>query len=236
VSVPREGGIEVLLTIDNVLTPDELAGIRSLLARSQWADGAITAGTQAATVKHNEQLPEDATHLPPLRRIVLEALSRSALFFTAALPLKVLPPFFNRYAGSSNHYGEHVDNAMRRAGDGSHVRADVSATLFLSDPADYDGGVLTIDDTFGRHGVKLAAGSLVVYPSSSVHEVTPVTRGERIACFMFIQSMVRDPLARRLLFDMDMALLELRQQLGESAPVVKLTGVYHNLLRRWADN
>ena len=225
----------MLLAIDAVLTPDELAEIRSLISRSPWADGQLTAGSQAATVKHNQQLPEDAQHLPALRRIVLEALNRNALFFTAALPLKVLPPFFNRYAGAANHYGEHVDSAMRRTGDGGYVRADVSATLFLSDPDDYDGGVLTISDTFGQHGVKLAAGSLVVYPSSSLHEVSPVTRGERNACFVFIQSMVRDPLQRRLLFDMDIALLELRQQVGETAPIVKLTGVYHNLLRRWAE-
>lgn len=226
----------MLLTIDDVLAPGELAEVRALIARSQWADGLLTAGSQAATVKHNQQLPEEAPQLPELRRIVMAALNRNALFFTGALPLKVLPPFFNRYAGASNHYGEHVDGAMRRSGDGGYVRADVSATLFLSDPGDYDGGVLTISDTFGRHGVKLAAGSLVVYPSSSLHEVTPVTRGERLACFMFIQSMVRDPLQRRVLFDMDMALLELRQQVGETAPVVRLTGVYHNLLRRWAES
>ncbi len=225
----------MLLTIDNVLTAGELARARALIADSRWADGNLTAGTQAATVKRNEQLPEDAPHLPALRRLVLDALGRNPMFFTAALPLKVLPPFFNRYAGDSNTYGEHVDNAMRRSGDG-YVRADVSATLFLSDPDDYDGGVLTISDTFGRHGVKLAAGSLVVYPSASVHEVTPVTRGARVACFMFIQSMVRDPLKRRLLFDMDMALLQLRQQLGEAPPVVTLTGTYHNLLRQWADS
>lgn len=225
----------MLLTIDNVLTPDELTRARALIAESRWADGNLTAGTQAAQVKRNEQLPDDAPHLPALRRLVLDALGRNALFFSGALPLKVLPPFFNRYGGASNAYGEHVDNAMRRSGEG-YVRADVSATLFLSEPDDYDGGVLTISDTFGRHGVKLAAGSLVLYPSASVHEVTPVTRGERVACFMFIQSMVRDPLQRRLLFDLDMALLELRQQLGEMAPVVKLTGVYHNLLRQWADS
>lgn len=228
----------MLLTIDNVLTADELARARALIADSHWADGNLTAGTQAATVKRNQQLPEDAPHLPALRALVLDALGRNALFFTAALPLKVLPPFFNRYAGDSNTYGAHVDNAMRRVpgGDGGYVRADVSATLFLSDPADYDGGELTINDTFGRHSVKLAAGSLVMYPSASVHEVTPVTRGARVSCFMFMQSMVRDPLRRRLLFDMDMALLQLRQQLGETPPVVTLTGTYHNLLRQWADS
>ena len=153
------------------------------------------------------------------------------------MPLRILPPFFNRYAGEHNHYGFHTDNAMRMMPDGSgYVRADVSATLFLSEPEEYEGGVLTIEDTFGRHGVKLKAGSLVVYPSSSIHEVSPVTQGERIACFMFMQSMVRDAGERRLLFDMDMALLQLRQTDGDTDPVVRLTGCYHNLLRRWADS
>jgi len=225
----------MLITIDDVLTPEKLATARNLLAQCAWASGLITAGPQAAQAKNNQQLPEDAEHLPDLRRLVLGALNRSALFFTAALPRKILPPLFNRYGGDSNHYGWHVDNAMRRAPDGGHVRADVSATLFLSDPEEYEGGVLSIEDTFGEHGVKLKAGSLVVYPSSSIHQVTPVTRGERLACFLFIQSMVRDPGQRRLLFDMDMALLDLREQLGESGPVVRLTGSYHNLLRRWAD-
>jgi PKHD-type hydroxylase len=226
----------MLLTLDDVLTPEELVSARDLLQRSHWASGQITAGTQAALAKNNQQLPEAAEHLPALRRLVLGALQRNALFFTAALPLKILPPFFNRYGDDANHYGWHTDNAMRRAADGGYVRADVSATLFLNDPEDYEGGVLTIEDTFGEHGVKLRAGSLVLYPSSSIHQVSAVTRGERLACFMFIQSMVRDPGQRRLLFDMDMALLELREQLGESAPVVRLTGTYHNLLRRWADS
>ena len=227
----------MLLTIDNVLTRAELATARELLAASRWASGQITAGAQAAEVKHNRQLPEDAPHLPALRRLVLGALSRNPLFFSAALPLKILPPFFNAYGGDANHYGLHTDNAMRAHPDGSgYVRADVSATLFLSEPGDYEGGVLTIEDTFGKHGVKLQAGSVVVYPSSSIHEVTPVTRGERVACFMFIQSMVRDPGCRRLLFDMDMALVQLRGEVGETEPVVRLTGAYHNLLRRWAES
>ncbi len=227
----------MLVTIDNVLSADELAVARELVHRSRWIDGRVTAGAQAAQVKNNQQLREDCPQLAALRRLVLDALNRSPMFFAAALPLKILPPFFNRYAGSSNTYGLHTDSAMRLVPgvDGSYLRSDVSATLFLSDPDDYDGGVLTIDDTFGSHGVKLAAGSLVVYPSSSVHAVTPVTRGERIACFMFIQSMVRDPGQRRLLYDMDMALLQLRGQIGETAPVVQLTGTYHNLLRRWAE-
>ncbi len=227
----------MLITIDDVLTPEELAAARAMLAASAWSSGQATAGPQAVQAKDNQQLAEDAEHLPALRQLVLQALNRNALFFTAALPLKILPPFFNRYAGEHNHYGFHTDNAMRAMPDGrGYVRADVSATLFLSEPEDYEGGVLTIEDTFGRHGVKLKAGSLVVYPSSSIHEVSPVTQGERIACFMFMQSMVRDAGERRLLFDMDMALLQLRQAHGDTEPVVRLTGCYHNLLRRWADS
>jgi PKHD-type hydroxylase len=226
----------MLITIPDVLTPDELAAARDLLAISAWRSGHLTAGPQAAHAKNNLQLPDDAAHLPALRQLVLGALNRSPTFFAAALPLKILPPFFNRHAGQANAYGFHVDSAMRLAPDptGSYVRADVSATLFLSDPQAYDGGELTIEDTFGQHAIKLPAGSLVLYPSSSVHAVRPVTRGERLACFMFVQSMVRDAGQRRLLYDMDMALLQLRQDLGETTPVVRLTGTYHNLLRQWA--
>jgi PKHD-type hydroxylase len=226
----------MLLTIDDVLSPEELASVRALLRAAAWDSGQLTAGPQAVQVKNNQQLPEHAPALPELRRRVLDALNRSALFFAAALPLKILPPFFNRYSGASNAYGFHTDNAMRMlpGQGGVYVRSDVSATLFLSEPDDYEGGVLTIEDTFGRHGVKPRAGSLVVYPSSSIHCVTPVTRGERVACFLFLQSMVPDAGKRRLLYDMDMALLQLRQDVGETPAVVQLTGSYHNLLRRWA--
>lgn len=228
----------MLITIDALLNAGELAAARDLISRSRWDSGHATVGIQAAKVKNNRQLAEDAEHLPALRRLVLDALNRSAVFFSAALPLKILPPFFNRYGDAANTYGYHTDNAMRLApdGSGSYVRADVSATLFLSEPEDYEGGVLTIEDTFGTHGIRLRAGSLVLYPSSSVHAVTPVTRGERIACFMFIQSMVRDPGQRRLLYDMDMALLRLRGDVGDTDPVVRLTATYHNLLRQWAEN
>lgn len=228
----------MLVTIENVLSDDELTGVRALIARSAWESGRTTAGPQAATVKNNEQIAAREEHLPALRRIVLDALDRSPLFFSAALPLKILPPLFNRYSGTANTYGFHADCAMHRVPQqqGLYARADVSATLFISDPEDYEGGVLTIEDTFGTHGIKLPAGSMVVYPSSSLHAVSPVTRGARIACFMFMQSMVRDPGKRRLLYDMDMALLELREDLGETAPVTRLTATYHNLLRRWADS
>ena len=222
--------------VPDLLTAEELAEARQLLASAQWVDGKVTAGTQAATVKNNQQLPEGAAEIHALRHLVLSALNRSALFFTSALPSRILPPFFNRYSGETNHYGAHVDNAMRMLPDGGgYVRADVSATLFLSDPDEYEGGELVVEDTFGSHAVKLKAGSLVVYPSSSVHQVMAVTKGQRTACFMFIQSMVRDPGKRRLLYDMDMSLMQLRHSLGETEPVVHLTGVYHNLLRRWAE-
>ncbi len=225
----------MLITIDDVLGPAELNDLRTRLEQSAWAGGELTAGPQAALSKHNRQLAEDAEHLPVLRRVVLGALQRNPLFFTAALPARILPPFFNRYEGDQNYYGNHVDGAMRPLPEGGYLRADVSATLFLSEPEEYEGGLLSIEDTFGNREIKLRAGSMVIYPSSSVHQVTPVTRGRRLACFMFIQSMVRDAGRRRILFDMDMALLQLRQSQGETEPVISLTGVYHNLLRRWAE-
>lgn len=226
----------MLITLPDVLPQESLTEIQSMLANAVWVDGRVTAGTQAAIVKNNQQLVENDPLLQKIRRIVLHALQNDPLFFSAALPRKILPPFVNRYAGQTNTYGFHVDNAMRHMPDGSDfVRADVSATLFLNSPEDYDGGELIIQDVFGEQSVKLSAGSLVVYPSSSVHAVSPVTRGERIACFMFIQSMVRDPAQRRILFDLDMSLVKLRQQLSESAEVVKLTSIYHNLLRQWAE-
>lgn len=228
----------MLITIDNLLSSDELAAARGLLEQAHWRSGLETAGIQAALAKNNQQLAEEAEQLPALRQIVLNALSRNPLFFTAALPLKILPPLFNRYGGDTNSYGFHTDNAMQRIAQqpGRYLRADLSATLFLSDPDQYDGGVLTIEDTFGNHGIKLKAGGLVLYPSSSIHAVSAVTRGERLACFLFIQSMVRDPGKRRLLYEMDMALLTLRNEVEESDAVVRLTGIYHNLLRRWAQS
>ncbi|WP_047516259.1 Fe2+-dependent dioxygenase [Methylophilus sp. Q8] len=225
----------MLLTLPDVLLKEELTTIRGLLKQAQWIDGRNTAGAQAAQVKNNQQLAEQDPLLANIRGIVLQALHRDPLFFSAALPDKILPPFVNRYAGQNNHYGFHVDSAMRSMPDGSaRVRADVSATLFFNDPDEYDGGELVVQDVFGDQRIKLKAGSIVIYPSSSVHAVTPVTRGERLASFMFIQSMVRDAAHRRMLFDMDMALVRLRQQHGETAEVVQLTGIYHNLLRQWA--
>lgn len=226
----------MLITIPNLITPDELTRARALMAQAPWTGGHHTAGPQAAVVKHNRQIEEGAPALTELRLLVLDALHRSAQFFAAALPQAIAPPNFNAYSGSENAYGFHADSALRRLpGTSGYLRADVSATLFLSDPDDYEGGELTIEDSFGRHGIKLPAGSLVVYPSSSIHAVLPVTRGERRACFMFIQSLVRDAGQRRLLYDMDMALLQLRGELGETPPLVALTGTYHNLLRRWGE-
>ncbi len=234
----------MLITLEQILSPQALAQARDLLAAANWESGLSTAGSQAAQAKRNAQVAEAAPQLPALRELVMQALNQSPMFFTAALPLKVLPPFFNRYEGQANTYGFHADCAMRRWPGheapsspyaASYVRADVSATLFLSEPDEYEGGELRIEDTFGTHDVKLPAGSLVLYPSSSIHAVMPVTRGCRLASFMFIQSMVRDAGQRRLLYDMDMALLQLREQVGESEAVVRLTGTYHNLLRQWAE-
>ena len=226
----------VLIVINDVLTAAELAIVRDLLARAHWTHGNITAGTQSAQVKNNQQLPEDSEHLPALRHVILNALNRNAIFFTAALPRRIFPPLFNRYAGATNSFGNHVDNAMRPLPDGSgYLRTDLSATLFLSAPNDYDGGELSIEDTYGNQVIKPAAGSLVLYPSTSIHRVTPVIRGERLACFMWMQSMVRDAGQRRLLYEMDMALLQLRALHGDTDPVVRLTGTYHNLLRTWAE-
>lgn len=225
----------MVVTIDNVLAAEELAAIRDQLLRAEWAAG-ISAGPQALAAKNNQQLPETAACLPELRRTVMRALNRSRLLLTAVLPFKILPPNFNLYAGQTNRYGPHVDSTLRPLPDGSYLRADVSATLFLSNPAEYDGGELSIEDIYGTHRIKLAAGSLVAYPSGSVHEVLPVTRGRRLACYLFIQSLVKDAAQRRHLFDMDVALMALRARYGEAEPeLVRLTGLYNNLLQRWSE-
>ena len=226
----------MLLRVPEVLSPSELARCRAIVEGADWADGKITAGTQSEQVKNNRQLPEGAEASHAARAIVLDALGRSALFITGALPKKTYPPLFNRYDGASNAFGNHIDNSVRTSPiTGAWVRTDLSATLFLSEPAEYDGGELVIEDTFGSQSVKLAAGDLILYPASSVHRVEPVTRGCRLACFFWIESMVRDDAQRRLLFDLDMSILTLRGSVGDTAPVVSLTGCYHNLLRMWAD-
>lgn len=226
----------MLLRVPEVLSPAELAHCRAIVEGADWADGKITAGTQSEQVKNNRQLAEDAEASRAARAIVLDALGRSALFITGALPKKTYPPLFNRYDGASNAFGNHIDNSVRTSPiTGAWVRTDLSATLFLSDPSEYDGGELVIEDTFGSQSVKLAAGDLILYPASSVHRVEPVTRGCRLAAFFWVESMVRDDAQRRLLFDLDMSILTLRQTDGDTPPVVKLTGCYHNLLRMWAD-
>lgn len=226
----------MLLHVPQVLSAPEVARIRALIDAADWSDGRITAGTQSAQVKNNLQLPQACDAARSAREIVLAALGRSALFFTGALPKRIYPPLFNRYEGTTNAFGNHVDNSVRtNAATGEHTRTDVSVTLFLCDPTDYDGGELVIEDTFGSQSVKLPAGDLILYPSSSVHRVEPVTRGRRTASFFWVQSLIRQPERRRLLFDMDLSVIQLRQSVGETDAVVRLTSCYHNLVRMWAE-
>ena len=225
----------MLLHVPDVLSPVQVAEARHLLDAAEWVDGNVTAGHQSARAKDNMQVPEGHPAAQQLGETILKALQRSGLFISAALPLKVFPPLFNRYQGGQA-FGTHVDNAIRQvAGTPHRVRTDLSATLFLSNPDEYDGGELSVEDTYGVHSVKLPAGHMVLYPATSLHHVRPVTRGARVASFFWIQSMVRDDGERALLFDLDSAI----QGLNREAPVhplaVQLTGVYHNLLRRWAD-
>ena len=226
----------MLLRIAQARNPEELAQVRQLIDGAQWSDGRITAGDQSAGMKNNEQLAEDLPAAQQARHIVSVALARNPMFVTGALPKTVYPPLFNRYRGNANAFGDHIDNAVRtHAATARHVRTDISCTLFLSDPASYNGGELVVQDTYGDQRIKFDAGDLVLYPGTSVHRVEPVTRGERVACFFWIESMVRRDDQRRLLYDMDMAILALRQAHGDTAETVRLTGCYHNLLRMWAD-
>jgi len=228
----------MLLHIKQVLDRDELLAARAILARAPWGDGRVTAGVQSAMAKNNQQLDQQGEACKALQPIVLQALNRHMGFFSAALPKRVFPPLFNRYGGAANAFGNHVDNAVRFIPGtlGERVRTDISCTLFLAEPQDYDGGELVVEDTFGAHSVKLPAGDLVLYPGTSVHRVEPVTRGHRIASFFWVESMVRSDEQRRLLYDMDRHLMHLRETVGETDPgVIGLTGLYHNLLRAWAD-
>jgi len=225
----------MLLHIPKVLDADELAKIRQALDAAEWTDGRETVGVQGAQVKRNEQLPDASPLRAELAAVVQAALDRHPLFFAAALPLRVLPPRFNRYQGGGT-YGFHVDGSvMRIGGERGHMRSDISCTLFLSEPAEYDGGELVVSDTYGEHKVKLPAGDMVIYPASSLHQVTPVTRGTRLASFFWVQSMVRDDVERRLLLEMDTSIEALRRSGADAAAVLRLTGVYHNLLRRWSE-
>lgn len=225
----------MLIQIETLLTADQVARFQTALAGAPWADGRATAGYQSALAKNNLQLPETSEVARSLGAEVERALASNLLFQSAALPARVFPPLFNRYEGEQS-FGVHVDNALRALPDGTRLRTDLSATLFLTDPDDYDGGELVIEDVYGAQAVKLPAGSMILYPATSLHQVTPVTRGARTACFFWIQSHVRDDAARAMLFDMDMALQRLRGEVGDGhASLVALTGVYHNLLRRWAE-
>lgn len=225
----------MLLTIPAVLTPEQVAHCRDRLDRADWHDGRLTAGPQSARVKANLQLPETDPTARELSDLVLRALERSPDFLAAALPRHVYPPLFNRYVPGMS-FGAHVDNAIRQVPGTAHrLRTDVSATLFLSAPEDYDGGDLVVEDTYGTHSVKLAAGDLVLYPATSLHRVLPVTRGARVAAFFWTQSLVKDDGERSLLFDLDLGIRELSQLDPETPAVLRLTSCYHNLLRRWAE-
>jgi PKHD-type hydroxylase len=226
----------MMIQIPEVLSKAQVGEIRTLIDAAEWVDGNVTSGPQAALAKRNRQLPEDSPAAKRAGGVVLDALGRNALFVAAALPLQVWPPLFNRYAGGEQ-FAAHVDNAVRlKRGGTERLRSDLSATLFLAEPDAYEGGELMVEDTYGLHGVKLAAGDLILYPASSLHHVTPVTAGERVASFFWIQSMIRDDARRRLLFEMDVAIQRLAADVGQGhASVVALTGSYHNLLRMWAE-
>jgi PKHD-type hydroxylase len=225
----------MLISIPDLLTADQVAQARERLDAADWADGRVTAGHQSARVKRNLQLPEDHPAAEDLGRMILSALQASQLFVSAALPFKVFPPLFNRYEGGQS-FGSHVDNAIRQVPGTPHrVRTDLSATLFLRDPEEYEGGELCVEDTYGVHRVKLSAGDMVLYPSTSLHHVTPETRGSRLASFFWIQSLVRDDGQRTLLFDLDTAIQRLTVDVPDHPAAVQLTGVYHNLLRQWAE-
>jgi PKHD-type hydroxylase len=225
----------MLLQIPDVLSPEEVTAFRQKLDAANWVDGRVTAGYQSARVKQNEQLAESHPVARELGGTILAALQRQPLFVSAALPFRVFPPLFNRYQGGHS-FGNHVDNAIRQVPETGHrIRTDLSATLFLSGPDEYDGGELLVEDTYGVHSVKLPAGHLVLYPSTSLHNVRPVTRGARVASFFWIQSLVRDDGERTLLFDLDTAIQRLNRDSPDHPSAVQLTAVYHNLLRKWAD-
>ncbi len=224
----------MLTIIPELLTPAEVSACRGALETASWGDGRATAGSQSAAVKANEQLPGDCTVAQDWGGRILDALGRSPLFVSAALPHRTVPPLFNRYR-SGSYFGTHIDNAIRPVA-GVKIRTDLAATLFLAEPESYEGGALTIETSFGAQQVKLPAGAMVLYPASSLHRVEPVTQGVRLASFFWVQSMVRDDGARALLFDLDQTIQRLAAELGLSHPeLVALTGTYHNLVRRWAE-
>ena len=225
----------LLLPIPSVLSPEQVAHANKLLNEANWVDGRITAGHQSVRAKDNMQLPEDHPVSRELGEMILNALGQNPLFVSAALPLKVFPPLFNRYQGGQS-FGTHVDNAVRQVNGTSHrIRTDISATLFFAAPEEYEGGELVVEDTYGVHNVKLPAGDMVLYPATSLHHVRPVTKGARVAAFFWIQSMIREDASRSLLFDLDLAIQQINRDAPQSPASIQLTGVYHNLVRRWAD-
>ena len=225
----------MLLTIPDLLTREQVDQVRQKLASAEWVDGRVTAGHQSLLAKDNMQIPEGSPIAQEIGELILQTLGQNPLFISAALPMKVFPPLFNRYSGGQS-FGTHIDNAIRHVKGTSHrVRSDLSATLFFSNPEEYEGGELIVEDTYGIHSVKLPAGHMVLYPSSSLHNVRPVTRGARVSSFFWIQSMIRDDGARTLLFDLDNVTQRVSAEQSNSPSAVKLTGIYHNLLRRWAE-
>ena len=225
----------MLLTIPDVLTPEQVAQGRRLFEEAEWVDGRITAGHQSAQAKDNMQIPEGHPAARQLGDIIVAALGQNPLFLSAALPLRVFPPLFNRYSGGQS-FGTHVDNAIRQVPGTPHrIRTDLSATLFFAGPDEYDGGELCIEDTYGVKSVKLAPGHMVLYPATSLHHVLPVTRGARLCSFFWIQSMIRDDGQRSMLFDLDMSIQRLSVDHPDHPSIVQLTGIYHNLLRQWAE-
>ncbi len=225
----------MMIKIANVLTPQQVKEFREVLDKASWIDGKVTAGFQSGMVKNNTQLPENSAESKALGDHIMSALERNQTFISAALPFRVYPPLFNSYSEGQN-FGNHIDNSIRQVpGTPFRIRTDLSATLFLSDPLEYDGGELVVEDTYGTHQAKLPAGHMVLYPASSLHHVKPVTRGKRVASFFWIQSMVRDDSKRTLLFDLDISIQALMRDNPEHESMAHLTGIYHNLLRRWAE-
>lgn len=225
----------MLLAIPDLLTAEQVLQARQILDTAQWIDGRVTAGHQSSRTKDNLQLPENHPAAAQLGEMILEALGQNALFISAALPQRVFPPLFNRYQGGQS-FGTHVDNSIRQiTGTPHRIRTDLSATLFFANPDEYDGGELIVEDTYGTHSVKLPAGHMILYPATSLHNVRPITRGARVASFFWIQSMVRDDGQRALLFDLDMAIQRLNRDVPDHPSAVQFTGVYHNLLRQWAE-
>jgi PKHD-type hydroxylase len=225
----------MLLQVPDVLSPEQVAKMRERLEKAPWVDGNVTSGHQSAKAKYNEQVREDSPEARELGEVVMAALGRSQLFFSAALPKQVFPPLFNRYREGMT-FGSHVDSAIRtHAASRTRIRTDLSATLFLTPPEEYDGGELVVEDTYGTHQIKLPAGHMILYPATSLHKVNPITRGARVGSFFWIQSMVRDDAQRTLLFDLDMSIMRLTRERQDDPALVSLVGVYHNLLRMWTE-